>query len=101
MGIIDSMTRKIRYILWLLLEVVKSSMMVTKIIWGFKAAKPKASNVKISLDSDVQKVVMANSITLTPGTISILLGEKEILVHGVLPESFSLEDMEKRVKETF
>ena len=37
-----------------------------------------------SQKSDIGKVIFANSITLTPGTISVSLDEKGILVHALI-----------------
>ena len=47
---------------------------------------PKLFFVKNSPRSTVGKVIFANSITLTPGTVSVDLREDEILVHGLTEE---------------
>ena len=39
--------------------------------------------VKTSQTSDLGKVIYANSITLTPGTISVEVANDEILVHAL------------------
>jgi multicomponent Na+:H+ antiporter subunit E len=36
--------------------------------------------------TDLGRVVYANSITLTPGTVSIIVEEDTILVHALTPE---------------
>ena len=42
--------------------------------------------------TDIGKTMFANSITLTPGTVSIVMSEDEILVHALLEEMSAPED---------
>ena len=56
-----------------------------------------------SQKSDIGKVIFANSITLTPGTISVHLDEKGILVHALnfqQSDLKGLKDMDEKVSET-
>lgn len=43
--------------------------------------EPVLVQFKTDLKSDVSRVTLANSITLTPGTITVSLKEDEYLVH--------------------
>jgi multicomponent Na+:H+ antiporter subunit E len=43
--------------------------------------EPKIVYFKTNLKKEVSKVVLANSITLTPGTITVTLEEDEYCVH--------------------
>lgn len=45
--------------------------------------KPGFVLVKTGLKKDIAKLSLANAITLTPGTLSIDLGDDEVLVHWV------------------
>ncbi len=60
---------------------------------------PCLIRVKTSQTSDVGRVIYANSITLTPGTISIALEDDEILVHALTregAEGLAGGDMDRR-----
>ena len=72
------------YWLWLLKEIGKSAWDVSKIIVHPKLPiSPTLVRFKPSQRTDVGLVVHANSITLTPGTITIEATSDEFLVHGL------------------
>ncbi len=73
-----------KYFPWLLGEIFKSAWDVAKIILHPKLPiSPTLVRVKATQQTVVGQVIYANSITLTPGTISIELTEGEILVHAL------------------
>ena len=60
------------YWLWLIKEIVKANVSVCKIILHPSLPiKPTLVNIKSLQASSLGRVVFANSITLTPGTVSI------------------------------
>ena len=72
------------YAPWLAKEIVVSNIQVAKII--LSPVMPLRRNiVHIPADqkTEIGRVILANSITLTPGTVSIHLQDKEVLVHGL------------------
>ena len=76
------------YLLWLAKEVVLANVVVAKCVWrGKKAISPRTMIVTASQKSDLGIVIYANSITLTPGTVSIDLEDNKILVHALNEES--------------
>tara|TARA_Y100001960_G_scaffold321253_1_gene395605 strand:- start:57 stop:557 length:501 start_codon:yes stop_codon:yes gene_type:complete len=89
------------YWLWLLIEIVKSNINVTKTILGIgKTATPTIIIVKPSQRTALGQVIYANSITLTPGTISVELENDEIMVHALTKGSaddLSTGMMDRRV----
>jgi len=89
------------YYLWLIKEIIKSNITVVKHIWlGSASISPTLSTIKVSQKTDMGKVIYANSITLTPGTVAIDLLGDEIVVHALLAKDIkSLEagDMDRRV----
>ncbi|MBL8671030.1 MAG: Na+/H+ antiporter subunit E [Alphaproteobacteria bacterium] len=93
--------RAMAYWPWLLWEIVKSAWDVTKIIMDPRLPiSPTMVRVKAGQRTTVGKVTYANSITLTPGTISVDLEGDEILVHAVTrggAESLAAGDMDRRV----
>lgn len=77
-----------RYIPWLLKEIFKSSVHVTKLIWG-PADKLTPTLAKISVQNvpKEKRVLYANSITLTPGTLTVDLEDDEVTVHALQSSS--------------
>lgn len=98
MRIMDSETapadfgiRPLFYVPYLIKEIAQSNLDVSKIV--LSPAMPMQRNmieVTAKQRSEVGRVVMANSITLTPGTVSIRVAEDKILVHAL-----SLNDAEE------
>ncbi|MDP2367443.1 Na+/H+ antiporter subunit E [Rhodoferax sp.] len=69
---------------WLVKEIIKSAWDVSKIILHPKLPiSPTLVRFKPSQRTDVGLVLHANSITLTPGTITIEARPNEFLVHGL------------------
>ncbi len=62
---------------------------------------PKIVKVPTDLKSDFSKLVLANSITLTPGTLSLDVEEDGILVHWVNAKGESGEDYKKEISQNF
>jgi multicomponent Na+:H+ antiporter subunit E len=82
------------YYLWLIKEIIKANITVVKHIWlGSDSISPTLCTIKISQKTDMGKVIYANSITLTPGTVAIDLIGDEIIVHALLAKDIeSLKD---------
>ena len=77
----------IGYMLWITGEVGKANIMVMRQALAIEPKlSPKLFTVPNPPRTDLGKVIFANSITLTPGTVTITLGENEILVHGLTEE---------------
>ena len=72
----------IPYGFWLMIEILKSNIDVCIRILNPKLPiNPQLITVKSTQASNLAKVIYANSITLTPGTISIDLDGSKIEVH--------------------
>jgi len=77
-----------RYWPWLAMEIVKSGWSVTKVILDPKLPiDPAMVRFRPGQRTQVGLAVHANSITLTPGTVSIEVTADEILVHALVRES--------------
>lgn len=84
----------LRYFGLLVVEIVKANIAVLRLTLSpGTAPEPVLVQFKTKLKSRTAKVLLANSITLTPGTITVALEENELLVH-CLDKSLSdgLED---------
>ena len=88
---------------WLALEIAKSAWDVTKIILHPKLPiSPTLIRIRASQRSAVGLATYANSITLTPGTITARVSGDEFLVHAVTrsgAEDLAEGVMDKRVKK--
>lgn len=86
---------------WLIKEIIKSAWDVSKIILDPKLPiSPTLVRFKPSQRTAVGLVIHANSITLTPGTISIEADGNEFLVHGITSGSAQAcvgSEMDRRV----
>lgn len=72
---------------WLLKEIVKSSIDVTRRVFGpASAVRPVVFDAPVNLESDLGRVIYANSITLTPGTVSMDITTDAIRVHALHPD---------------
>ncbi len=76
--------RLIGYWLWLAKEVVKSSLDVARIILTPSLPiSPQVVTIKASSEQPVDQATLANSITLTPGTLALDVYKGEITVHAL------------------
>jgi multicomponent Na+:H+ antiporter subunit E len=98
---IDMGWRVLTYWPWLVKEIAKSAWDVACIIVDPRLPiSPRLVRAKTTQKTAVGVVTYANSITLTPGTISVDVREGEILVHALTRESAAgvLEgEMDRRV----
>lgn len=92
-----------RYIAWLMGQIVLSSMEVTKLVWGknkklapaiakLPVAGGSVASGAVTENADKTHVLYANSITLTPGTLSVDVDEEYITVHAL--DAQSIQELE-------
>lgn len=100
---IEMIPRAITYYPWLAGEILKSAWSVTKIILSPSLpVTPTMTVVKAGQKSKVGAAVYANSITLTPGTITVGVHGGEFTVHALVREgALELESggMDRRVTQ--
>ena len=93
--------RALWYWTWLGFEIIKANIDVIKrVLSPSLPISPTMLRVKASQKSDLGQVIYANSITLTPGTISIDVANNEILVHALSKdgaEDLITGEMDRRV----
>ncbi len=91
------------YYFWLTQQIILANISVVKHIWlGNKTITPTMTTVKSSQKTDMGKVIYANSITLTPGTIAVDLIGDQIIVHSLLSENIEAlkaGEMDRRVRQ--
>lgn len=90
------------YYWWLFRKIVRSNLEVAAVVWrGNTSIQAASARIKTGLQTDLGKVLYANSITLTPGTVAVEVENNEIVVHAL--DTRGLEDlrggeMERRVR---
>ena len=91
------------YYAWLIKEIFLANLLVVKHIWlGNKSISPVFATITATQKTEMGAVIYANSITLTPGTVTVEVDGNKFLVHALLKES--IEDlksgeMDKRVTQ--
>ena len=81
------------YFGWLFKEIVKANVQVVNaVIDPDLEVSPTLVKIPAPGKSDLSKTMFANSITLTPGTVSVDLGDDHILVHALLSEMSDPDD---------
>lgn len=93
--------RMVRYVPWLSLEIIKSNIDVARIIWRPRLQiNPAVEEVPSTQETTLGLVTFANSVTLTPGTLTISATAGSLKVHALDAKSFeggNFEDMDRRV----
>ncbi len=80
--------RYVSYFPWLMKEIVVSNITVAvAILKGSTAIKPQVIEVPAEQSSDLGITVYANSITLTPGTVTVAVDNSVITVHALMDET--------------
>ena len=72
------------YLLWLTREVMKSSLDVSRVVLSPSLPiSPRVARIRTGSEHPYDQVLYANSITLTPGTLSMDLDDGVITVHSL------------------
>lgn len=75
------------YLGWLLVEIVKASIDVTKRVWSpAMPISPAVFHLRATQPSELGQVIYANSITLTPGTVTLGIEDGDLYVHAIAEE---------------
>lgn len=108
MGVVDreghpvhAAVRGLFYWPWLIKEIVLANIDVAKAIVGLTDdIRPSVFTIKASQTSDLGRTIYANSITLTPGTVTIALDNDEMTIHALTSgaaEGLATGEMDRRV----
>ena len=74
-------------------EIVRANLaMLGLILSPGRKTDPVLVRVRVNLRTDMGRYILANSITLTPGTVTVLSEGDELTIHCLRPEL--LEDLE-------
>ena len=84
LGVLPMRPRLLNYLLWLRWQVVLSSIDLVRRIWDpTLPIRPTWQRLDIKVTSPLAKMLYANSITLTPGTLTTDVREDHFMVHSL------------------
>lgn len=90
---------------WLFIRILKSGIHVSRLILAPSLPiQPQLIEYPTELEFEGQVVILGNSITLTPGTITVEVSADELLVHAIDDESArDLKEgtLERKIGESF
>lgn len=93
------LVRLIRYAPWLLLQIAIANIDVLLRVIGVRPLAPRMIRFKPDLRSDFGLVTMANSITLTPGTVTVEVEEDGTFIVHAISEEAAAGIMDGRMAE--
>ena len=90
------------YIVILFKEIIKANFDVAyRVIHPKMPIKPGIVIIKTNLKSDIGKLVLANSITLTPGTFTLDIKDDVLLIHWINVKTDKIEDATEIIGKRF
>ncbi|WP_421774102.1 Na+/H+ antiporter subunit E [Gracilimonas sp.] len=93
------------YFVWLIWQIIVSGIEVAKILLSPSLPiKTSMVRFKVNYPNPHAKMILGNSITLTPGTLTVDINGDEFIVHAISPASFegiASDKMPKQVLKLF
>ncbi len=78
----------VAYAPWLFWQILLANFDVLLRVLGLRPLAPRMVRFKPHLETDLGRVTLANSITLTPGTVTVEVEEDgTFIVHAISPEA--------------
>ncbi len=91
-----------KYLFVFIIELIKSNIDVARIVLNPKLPiNPGIVELESKLSSDFAKMVLANSITLTPGTLTVDIIENKIFVHWLYVKGTDSETTYNEIAKKF
>ncbi len=91
----------IKYSLWLLYQMFVSAIVISKIVWQkTPRLSPQLLKIQHNSHNDTEITIIANSITLTPGSITVHHDQKHLYVHALIADGTveSVNNMIQKLK---
>lgn len=82
-------------------QLILANLDVAARVLGFKALNPGFVKIDTELEGEFAKLTLANSITLTPGTLSIDVDEQNVYIHTVDVKGKTPEENKKEISSLF
>jgi len=93
----------LRYLLYFLYALLKANLNLAKrVLSPDMKIHPRMVEINTTMQSDLGKLFLANSITLTPGTLTVDVYDNRMLVHWIdCPTHVNIEETTKAVVSKF
>lgn len=89
----------LHYFGWLMWQVVLSNIAVARLIWSPRLPiRPQWQRLDVKVSTPMEKTLYANSITLTPGTLTTNVKKDHFMIHSLDPDG--IEELRKGEMET-
>ena len=101
-AVIRRIPRAVGYLFWLIGQIFISGFMTISRIWSGREVTPHLVSFRTGLRTDPGKVLLSQSITLTPGTLTVDQRDGRFLVHALddaYTEGLQDSEMEKRIRK--
>ena len=88
------------YFCWLTGRIFAAGFATIRRIWSRREVSPHLAGFSSSLKTETGRVLLAQSITLTPGTLTVRVRDGRFLVHALddeFAEGLGNSEMEKRI----
>ena len=93
---LKKMGKIIIYLAILVVEIVKANIDVIKLVLSKDPElSPTLMPMKAKVKSRISRVALANSITLTPGTITVSMKDDDLLIHAI--QKSNLDGIEESI----
>ena len=80
--------RPLLYLPWLLWQIAKANLHIARVILTPSLPiRPRLLRIRARQQTDLGLVIFANSITLTPGTVTLDVRDQTLLVHALTRQS--------------
>ena len=93
--------RLFRFWIWLAQEIVRSSLEVSRLVLSRNLPiSPTTAEFSTACTHPVDRAILGNSITLTPGTLTLNIDDDKVLVHALTrpgAEDILAGEMDRRV----
>ena len=97
----STVPQTLSYFTWLFIEIVKANVEVVKaVLSSDMEVSPVLTKIPTPQETDIARTMFANSITLTPGTVSVLMDDDHILVHALLSHMSAPEDFKSMAERS-
>jgi multicomponent Na+:H+ antiporter subunit E len=92
----------IKYVFVFIFELIKANFDVARIVINPKLPiNPGIVEVESKLTSDFAKMILANSITLTPGTLTVDIIDNKLFVHWLYVKGTDTKTTYNEIAKTF
>jgi multicomponent Na+:H+ antiporter subunit E len=92
------------YMTWLVWQIIKSGVYVAYVVLNPKLLNPRIVRFKTNMPAPLAKVILGNSISLTPGTLTLDIYKDYFTIHALVAEMADdviSGEMEARVAELY